>query len=117
MRLLKAVVTVSCLFFAANATAATWYVSTVGNDANAGSLSSPFRTINKAAGVARPGDEVLVRGGVYSGLVTIGSKGTASARIAFRSYPGEKAVIDGTGTETGKDLVTLYRAEYVDARA
>ncbi|HEX7709026.1 MAG TPA: right-handed parallel beta-helix repeat-containing protein [Thermoanaerobaculia bacterium] len=102
------------LLVASTLNAATFYVSTSGNDANTGSISSPFRTINKAAGVVKPGDEVLVRGGVYTGLVSIGSKGTASARISFRSYPGELAVIDGTGTAAGKDLVTLYRAEYVD---
>jgi parallel beta-helix repeat protein len=102
------------LLAASTLNAATFYVSTSGNDANTGSITSPFRTINKAAGVVRPGDEVLVRGGVYAGLVSIGSKGTASARISFRSYPGELAVIDGAGTASGKDLVTLYRAEYVD---
>jgi parallel beta-helix repeat protein len=114
MRLLKAVTAVAFLFVAATTNAATWYVSTSGNDSNSGTLSSPFRTINKAAGVAKPGDEVLVRGGVYYGLVSISSKGTSSSRIVFRSYPGEIAVLDGTGTADGKDLVTLYKAEFVD---
>jgi parallel beta-helix repeat protein len=114
MRLLKAVTAVAFLFVAATTNAATWYVSTSGNDSNSGTLSSPFRTINKAAGVAKPGDEVLVRGGVYYGLVSIASKGTSSSRIVFRSYPGEVAVLDGTGTADAKDLVTLYKAEFVD---
>lgn len=97
-----------------SASAASYYVALSGNDANPGTLSAPFRTINKAAGVAAPGDVVNVRGGVYNGQVSIGSKGTSSARITFRSYPGELAVIDGTGTGTDKNLVTFYKASFVD---
>lgn len=113
MRLWKALA-VLVVLLTGTANAATWYVSTSGNDANAGTLSAPFRTINKAAGVAVAGDQVQVRGGIYNGLVSIASKGTASAHIAFRSYPGETAVLDGTGTAADSNLVTLYKAAYVD---
>ena len=46
--------------------AATYYVSTSGNDGNNGtSLSTPWRTINKAAQTMVAGDTVYVRGGTY----------------------------------------------------
>lgn len=108
---------VAAVFFAVltgSAHAATWYVATSGNDANTGSLAAPFRTINKAASRVAPGDIVEVRGGVYNGTVTIASKGTAAARIIFRSYAGETAIIDGTGTAPDTNLVLLYGAEYID---
>jgi parallel beta-helix repeat protein len=115
MRLLKATVAAVSLFLLAGSTnAATWYVSNIGNDANAGSLASPFRTITKAASRAGAGDTVQVRGGVYNEVVKISSKGTASASITFRPYSGELAVIDGTGSATDTNLVQFNSAEFVD---
>jgi chitodextrinase len=101
-------------FFAVNTSAKTLYVATSGNDANTGAIDKPFKTLNKASRAVAPGDVVMVRGGVYLQTVGISSKGTASARITFQSYPGEKAIVDGTGTAPGTDLFTLYQAEYVD---
>jgi parallel beta-helix repeat protein len=97
-----------------SAQAATWYVATSGNDANPGTLAAPFKTITKAAQRVAAGDVVEVRGGTYNQTVSISSKGTAAARITFRSYAGETAVIDGTGTAADTNLVLLYGAEYVD---
>jgi parallel beta-helix repeat protein len=108
-------VLISSVLFAGTASARTLYVAKSGNDANAGTLlSAPLATIKKAAALAQPGDVVNVRGGVYTGPLSIMSKGTASARITFQSHAGEVAVIDGTGTAANTDLVTLYQAQYVD---
>ena len=96
------------------ANAASLYVATTGNDANPGTQAAPFRTIDKASWVAKPGDVVNVRGGVYNTIVYIASKGTAAARITFQSFPGEKAIIDGTNTPANKVLVSLGGTEYVD---
>ncbi|HEX2060722.1 MAG TPA: right-handed parallel beta-helix repeat-containing protein [Thermoanaerobaculia bacterium] len=96
--------------------AATVYVSTSGNDANAGTLNAPFRTITRAAWGRQPGDIVEVRGGTYSGKRESISEihGTANARIVFRPYAGEKVIIDGTGTPAATDLVSIYQSSYVD---
>ncbi len=48
------------------ASAATYYVATTGNDANSGTLASPWRTIQKAANTMSAGDTVLIRGGTYN---------------------------------------------------
>ena len=115
MRLTKPAVAAVCFFlFAGSANAATWYVATSGNDANAGSLASPFRTITKAASRAAAGDVVEVRGGVYHEVVKISSKGTASARVTFRNHNGEVAAIDGTGSAPDTNLVQFNSAEFVD---
>ncbi|MDQ3283431.1 MAG: right-handed parallel beta-helix repeat-containing protein [Acidobacteriota bacterium] len=119
MRIQKLVVSAVAAFatvlFAGTASARDLYVATSGNDASDGSLAAPFATIKKASSVALPGDVVNVRGGVYYGTgAGIMAKGTATARITFQSYPGETAIIDGTGTAAATDLFNLYKAEYVD---
>ena len=65
--------------------------------------------------MAKPGDVVNVRGGVYNERVNIMAKGTATARITFRSYPGETAIYDGTGQASGTVLFSLNQTDYVDA--
>ncbi|HVT45648.1 MAG TPA: right-handed parallel beta-helix repeat-containing protein [Thermoanaerobaculia bacterium] len=101
---------------AVNASAATWYVSTSGNDAGAGSITAPFQTITHAASKVAPGDTIYVRAGVYYELVRIASvKGTPAARITIASYPGETAIIDGTGSPLDTNLVEfLPGSEYID---
>ncbi len=89
------------------ATADTLYVATYGDDSNPGTITSPFLTISQAATVATPGTTVYVRGGVYNGYVYIGTSGTASNPIVYSSYPGETAVIDGTGGQPGYELVYI----------
>ena len=76
----------------------TYYVATDGNDADPGTFSQPWKTIQKAADSAVPGSSVYVRGGVYHERVTINVSGSAAAGyITFRNYDKETAVLDGTG--------------------
>lgn len=80
----------------AAATTCTHYVATTGNDANPGTLSAPWKTIQKAANTAVPGDVVCVRGGIYKEVVVINVSGSADGgTITFKSYPGETAILDG----------------------
>ncbi len=74
-----------------------YYVSTSGLDTNPGTQAQPWRTVQKAAISVRAGSTVYVRGGVYNERVTFAQSGTANAYITFQSYPGETAIIDGTG--------------------
>ena len=75
-----------------------FYVSTAGNDGNDGSFGSPWRTIQHAANTALAGDTVYVMGGVYNEIVTFPNSGSASlGYIVFESYPGQTAIVDGTG--------------------
>src|SRR5215471_17291808 len=80
----------------------TYYVSTLGNDNNAGTLTAPWRTIQKAANTVKAGDTVQVRGGTYNEIVTMKTSGNATAGyITFQNYPGENPIVDGTGLAAG----------------
>ena len=81
----------------AGQTGATYYVSTSGNDSNRGMIGSPWLTIQHAANSVSAGATVYVFGGVYNESVNLPASGTPSAPITFQSYPGQTAVIDGTG--------------------
>ena len=79
----------------------TYFVSTGGNDANAGSTAAPFRTIQRAAAVAQPGDLVLIRAGVYRETVAPAHSGTQAAPITFAAYNGENVVVSGADPVSG----------------
>lgn len=83
------------------ASAATYYVSTNGNDGNAGTQILPWRTLQRAANSAVAGDTVNVRGGTYSERVTFPNSGNAGGYITFQNYPGETPVFSGVGLGAG----------------
>ncbi|MGN6086697.1 choice-of-anchor Q domain-containing protein [Trinickia sp.] len=94
------------------------YVSTSGNNANPGTSASPWRTIQYAANKANAGDTVYIRGGIYNESVTLNVSGSASGGyIAFQSYPGETAILDGTGlvvpTSGNHGLVNIVDRSYI----
>ena len=60
-----------------------------------GSKERPFQRINEAAGIAKPGDEVIVAPGVYREYVEPKYAGTQEARIVYRSEQPLGAVITG----------------------
>jgi Big-like domain-containing protein/uncharacterized protein DUF1565 len=78
---------------------ATFFVSKAGNDSNPGTIAAPWLTIQHAANSVSAGATVYVFGGIYHEAVNFPSSGTPWAPIAFRSYPGQTAVIDGTGVK------------------
>jgi parallel beta-helix repeat protein len=75
--------------------AATYYVSTTGNDSNPGTLSQPWKTVGKAIPVVSAGDTVYVRAGIYQENLAFTRSGTASSPIKISAYPGESPIIDG----------------------
>jgi hypothetical protein len=76
---------------------ATHYVSTSGSDRNPGTFTLPWATVQHAANTVKAGATVYVFGGIYHESVNFPKSGTAGAPITFQNYPGETAVIDGTG--------------------
>jgi Bacterial Ig-like domain (group 3)/Protein of unknown function (DUF1565) len=75
----------------------TYYVSTTGNDTNPGTFKAPWLTVQHAANTVKPGAAVYVSGGIYHESVNFSKSGRALAPITFQSYPGQTAIIDGTG--------------------
>ncbi|MGI4867855.1 MAG: right-handed parallel beta-helix repeat-containing protein [Janthinobacterium lividum] len=94
---------------------AVFYVAPTGNDANSGTITAPFFTIQRAQTAVSAGDTVYVRGGTYmmqnsniSGHIASGNyacityltkSGTAGARINYWAYPGEQPVFNYAGVD------------------
>lgn len=66
-----------------------------------GSQKRPFKYINEAARIAKPGDEVVVAPGIYREYVNPINAGTEELRITYRSQEPLGAVL--TGAETVKN--------------
>ncbi len=102
----------------------TYVISVDGSDTNDGlSIETPWATFNHANQQVQAGDRVYVRGGVYSfpQYSRIGaagsnpnnySMGTETAPITWRSYPGEFAILDGTGGTVLTGLLTISYANW-----
>ena len=55
----------------------TYYVATDGSDENRGTIDSPFKTIQKASDLSKPGDTILVQPGIYRERVSPPVGGTS----------------------------------------
>lgn len=73
-----------------------YYISTTGNDLNAGSASSPFKTISKGAEVAQAGDTVYVLEGIYRERVAPPRGGSIGKPIVYMGEPNKNVVIKGS---------------------
>jgi hypothetical protein len=96
------------LFLSVTVHPATYYVSTTGSDAYAGTLAQPWATWQKAFETADAGDTVYFRGGVYYPIVPshgnnicyihpeggVGHTGTPANPICYFNYPGEIPILD-----------------------
>jgi hypothetical protein len=71
----------------------------IGDDAQDGSFEKPFATLARAVSVAKPGDTVLVRGGLYAltAPVVIDFTGEKDRWLTVSAFPGETPVLDGYG--------------------
>jgi hypothetical protein len=71
----------------AQAEAAQYFVAPSGNDEAAGTVNSPWQTLQHAAETVGPGDRVTVRAGSYAGF-HLETSGSAGAPIEFVAEPG-----------------------------
>ena len=112
-RLLSVIILSSVFVFSQD-----YYVSnSLGSDTNSGSLSSPFKTINKGVSMVNAGGTVYVMDGIYQNenygavdistntnmnnphVVNINKSGAEGSYITLRNYPGDspKIEFDGQG--------------------
>src|SRR5262245_33803192 len=83
----------------------TWWVATSGNDANPGDASRPFATIQAAANVVQPGQEIRVRPGIYYQTLDTPRAGTSTQFISL--------IADAPGVRIdGSDPAMLQRSDW-----
>ena len=97
----------------------TYYVAKSGSDNNAGSITSPFLTIQKAANIVNPGDVVIVDDGNYTttggAVVSLTRSGTAASPITFKSKNKWGAKFDGRSNATD-NAFEFNKVSYVNLR-
>jgi hypothetical protein len=77
-----------------SAFAATYYVTTTGNDSNPGTEKNPWGTVAYAVTTMVAGDTTYVRGGTYNeNEIRFSRTGTQAAPIQLLNYPDEAPVI------------------------
>ena len=101
------------------AAGASYYVATTGSDTNPGTLAQPWRTIQRGADLAKPGDTIVIRGGTYFEQVLVTRGGTTGAPVTFQAYPGEAPIVDASMEVTGWSPVGngVYRAAFTHGGA
>ncbi|OIQ89105.1 hypothetical protein GALL_290100 [mine drainage metagenome] len=97
---------VLALFGACRCAARAYFVSPSGRDRNPGTLTQPFRTLQRAQQELRhPGGTVYLRGGVYylpkTLVFTAQDSGTKDRPVVFEAYGNEQPVISGGVRLTG----------------
>ena len=84
-----------------SAAAREYHVAVGGDDGNEGSVTNPFRTIQHAATLAKPGDVVTVHQGIYRERVNPLRGGLSDRkRIIYQSALGEQVEIKGSEVVT-----------------
>jgi hypothetical protein len=99
--------------------AATYYISTSGNDSNPGTQSQPFATFNHAFSVMQGGDTLYVMDGVYHQQIKgmpSGSQGNYTKIYALNDH---KVDINGQGTYPSSGweaLLYIKNKSYIEIR-
>ena len=117
-------VVLTTLVAAGNARAPDYYVATTGSDSNAGTMASPFATLQKGVNTAVAGDTVYIRGGTYSittpattgAGINFTKSGTATGPINYFAYQSEIPVFDFTNmviSTTGYTHGFVINASYL----
>ena len=117
------------LSLAATLSAADIYVAGTGDDKNSGSSpEAAFRTLQRAANFAGPGDTVNIMNGEYTkscaacSVVAITRSGSADAWIVYRALPGHKPRLkfngwNGVQIKSGASYIEISGLEVQGARS
>ena len=85
------------------------YVSTSGNDANAGTQAAPLRTIQRCLDILQAGDTCTVLAGTYNESLTLRTSGTASQPITLKCETARACTVNSGNVQT---LGTSNRTHY-----
>jgi hypothetical protein len=88
-----------------------YYVAPAGNNANPGTITLPWKTIQKAAHTLVAGDTVYIRRGTYhERVIPLNSGSAVDGYITYAAYPGEIVALDGTGISVPVDEGLIHVA-------
>ena len=90
-----------------------YYVSPAGNDANNGSLSTPWASLQYAVTQLSAGDTLNVMAGTYAGEVALSVSGTSSQAITIRNYQSDVAIVSGSTLPAYSYLMKIENVDYV----
>ena len=76
------------------------------DDANPGTADAPWRTLARASQAAA-GDLVYIHDGLYNETLAPQHSGNAAAPVAFKAWPGERPVLDGSGLPGTPDGILM----------
>ena len=90
-----------------------YYVSTTGNDANNGSLSTPWNTIQFGVSQLNAGDTLNIMSGTYAGQIDITVTGTAGNEITIRNHNNDNVIISGVSLPDYQYLLKIENVNYI----
>ncbi len=114
---------------------AVFYVAPTGNDANSGTITAPFLTIQRGQTAVVAGDTVYIRGGTYmvqnsqialhftssgttwSYVTNLTKSGVAGKRINYWAYPGEQPVFNYSNLDPNANTATGERVNAFEVSA
>ena len=106
--------------------AADYYVDgTNGNDCSPGTISEPWKTINKVNSTLQAGDTIYIRGGTYNNVqgneancIRPTNDGSAGNPITYMAYNNETVIVTGRALYVDppgiRALILLYNKNYID---
>ena len=115
--MVQLVVALMLLALPLSAQAASYYVATTGNNANAGtSEGAPWATVKKCVDTMIAGDTCYVRGGNYTETaeVRFTRSGTSSAPITLKAYQNETPVIQFADETNGNHRISIWNSAGVN---
>jgi hypothetical protein len=120
----KLIIIIVLIFISVAAKSATYYVAIPangGNDANAGTIGSPFATWGRLSTALVAGDIAYIRGGTYRSTSGSGDKvlwdnlhGTSTDTIKIFAYPGETPILNLDNITTGTSHSAMVRINNCD---
>ncbi len=98
--------------------AAEFYVATDGDDAAAGTISQPWRTLGHALRQLGPGDTLTLKPGTYKGAPVLNLHGLEDSPVVIRGADRDSVIIDGTLRREGeyaggRDGIKLENSSWV----
>ncbi|MBK9248482.1 MAG: T9SS type A sorting domain-containing protein [Ignavibacteria bacterium] len=87
----------------------TWYISTVGSDANTGkSAATAFATVSQAFSVCACGDSIYILGGTYHQKINTYAVCPDNNRIVIQGDVSNRPLIIGDSTQTNKYAIGAH---------